>query len=80
MWCVTRASIERSWRWRPLMAPSRSLGNGPPTREVEPIEGGGHGISGMEERASLYGGSLKAGSTSDGGYRIEARFPFERDG
>lgn len=56
------------------------VGNGPPTREVEPIEGGGHGISGMEERASLYGGSLKAGSTSDGGYRIEARFPFERDG
>lgn len=55
------------------------IGNGPPTRPVEPIEGGGHGLSGMEERASLYGGSLQAGSTSDGGYRIEARFPFERD-
>jgi signal transduction histidine kinase len=55
------------------------VGNGPPIRPVEPIEGGGHGISGMEERASLYGGSLEAGSTSDGGYRIEARFPFERD-
>lgn len=55
------------------------VGNGPPTRPVEPIEGGGHGISGMEERASLYGGSLAAGSTSNGGYRIEARFPFERD-
>jgi signal transduction histidine kinase len=55
------------------------VGNGPPTRPVEPIEGGGHGISGMEERASLYGGSLEAGSTSNGGYRIEARFPFERD-
>ncbi|MET0565702.1 MAG: sensor histidine kinase [Acidimicrobiia bacterium] len=55
------------------------VGNGPPIRPVEPIEGGGHGISGMEERASLYGGSLEAGSTSDGGYRIEARFPFEQD-
>jgi signal transduction histidine kinase len=53
--------------------------NGPPTRPVEPMEGGGHGISGMEERASLYGGSLEAGTTNDGGYRIEARFPFERD-
>ena len=31
------------------------VGNGPPTRPVEPIEGGGHGISGMEERASRYG-------------------------
>jgi signal transduction histidine kinase len=55
------------------------VGNGPPTRPVEPIEGGGHGISGMEERASLYGGSLSAGSTDDGGYRVEAHFPFDRD-
>ena len=55
------------------------VGNGPPTRPVEPIEGGGHGISGMEERASLYGGTLNAGSTDDGGYRVEAIFPFDRD-
>jgi signal transduction histidine kinase len=55
------------------------VGNGPPTRPVAPIEGGGHGISGMEERASLYGGSLNAGPTGDGGYRVEARFPFDRD-
>ena len=55
------------------------VGNGPPTRPVEPIEGGGHGISGMVERASLYGGTLNAGSTDDGGYRVEAIFPFDRD-
>ncbi|MGH8948949.1 MAG: sensor histidine kinase, partial [Acidimicrobiia bacterium] len=55
------------------------VGNGPPTRPVEPIEGGGHGLSGMEERASLYGGTLNAGSTEDGGYRVEARFPFDKD-
>ena len=55
------------------------VGNGPPKRPVEPIEGGGHGISGMEERASLYGGTLIAGSTDDGGYRVEATFPFDRD-
>lgn len=55
------------------------VGNGPPTRPVEPIEGGGHGISGMEERASLYGGTLNAGLTDDGGYRVEAIFPFDRD-
>jgi signal transduction histidine kinase len=53
--------------------------NGPPVRPVELIEGGGHGISGMEERASLYGGSLDAGATGDGGYRVEAQFPFEGD-
>jgi len=55
------------------------VGNGPPTRPVEPIEGGGHGISGMKERASLYGGSLTAGKTDDGGYRVEATFPFDKD-
>jgi signal transduction histidine kinase len=55
------------------------VGNGPPTRAVEPIEGGGHGISGMEERASLYGGTFDARSTDDGGYRVEARFPFDKD-
>ena len=55
------------------------VGNGPPTKPVEPIEGGGHGISGMEERASLYGGTLNAGRTDDGGYRVEATFPFDRD-
>lgn len=51
--------------------------NGPPTRPVNPVAGGGHGVSGMEERASLYGGKLTAGSTSDGGYRVEARMPLE---
>jgi len=55
------------------------VGNGPPTRAVEPIEGGGHGISGMEERASLYGGTFDARSTDDGGYRVEARFPLDKD-
>ena len=34
------------------------VGYGPPTRPVKPIESGGHGISGMEERVSLYGGTL----------------------
>ena len=53
--------------------------NGPPTRTVEPIEGGGHGIAGMEERASIFGGSLVAGPTPDGGYRVEARLPLGGD-
>ena len=55
------------------------VGNGPPIRPVEPIEGGGHGIAGMKERAFLYGGTLNTGSTDDGGYRVEATFPFDRD-
>ena len=36
----------------------------------------GHGISGMHERVSVYGGTLSAGPGSDGGYRVSARIPL----
>ncbi|GAB3658349.1 sensor histidine kinase [Glycomyces tarimensis] len=36
---------------------------------------GGHGIIGMRERATLYGGTLQAGPQAGGGYLVEARFP-----
>ena len=34
-----------------------------------------HGIVGMHERASAFGGSLVAGERSEGGFRVLARFP-----
>ncbi len=37
--------------------------------------GGGHGIVGMRERASLLGGSLEAGG-SEGVFRVRARLPY----
>jgi len=37
--------------------------------------GGGHGIVGMRERASLLGGNLETG-TSDGLFRLRARLPY----
>jgi signal transduction histidine kinase len=40
-------------------------------------EGGGQGIIGMRERAALYGGTLEAGSTPDGGFHVEAMLPVE---
>jgi signal transduction histidine kinase len=39
------------------------------------VNGSGHGIVGMRERAQLLGGSLEAGA-SDGVYRVRARLPF----
>ncbi|MDQ6748717.1 MAG: sensor histidine kinase [Candidatus Dormibacteraeota bacterium] len=38
--------------------------------------GGGHGLVGMRERVSLFGGELHAGP-HDGGYRVQALLPVE---
>ena len=35
----------------------------------------GHGLAGMEERVSLYGGRLRAGQDPDGGFRVAAEVP-----
>jgi signal transduction histidine kinase len=37
----------------------------------------GHGLTGMRERIGVYGGSLQAGPSADGGWRIWARLPVE---
>ena len=38
---------------------------------------GGHGITGMRERAALYGGTLEAGPLPGGGFRVAATLPVE---
>ena len=37
----------------------------------------GHGLLGMRERINLYGGTLRAGARSGGGFRVAARIPLE---
>jgi signal transduction histidine kinase len=37
----------------------------------------GHGIAGMRERASLFGGELHAGPLPGGGFRVAARLPLD---
>jgi signal transduction histidine kinase len=38
--------------------------------------GGGHGIVGMHERATMLGGSLSAGPTAGDGWAVEAELPY----
>ncbi|BBH69852.1 two-component sensor histidine kinase [Actinoplanes sp. OR16] len=43
-------------------------------------EGGGHGLRGMRERVTAYGGSLQAGPCADGGFAVTARVPYHPAG
>jgi signal transduction histidine kinase len=49
-------------------APGHSNGNGRAAAEA----GGGHGVTGMRERAAAFGGTLKAGPRAAGGWEVSA--------
>ncbi|HEY5060112.1 MAG TPA: ATP-binding protein, partial [Gemmatimonadaceae bacterium] len=42
-----------------------------------PGNGTGHGLVGMRERVSLYGGTLDAAARPDGGFDVSASIPLE---
>ncbi|MFC8427521.1 sensor histidine kinase [Streptomyces sp. NPDC057253] len=49
-----------------------SAGAGATPEHRGPLLSTGHGLAGMRERTALYGGSVDAGPTPEGGYRVTA--------
>ena len=49
--------------------------DGPGSGVPVPSGSGGHGLVGMRERVSIYGGELDAGPRAEGGFRLRARLP-----
>ncbi|MFC4049375.1 sensor histidine kinase [Actinomadura syzygii] len=45
-----------------------------------PESGGGHGLVGMRERATMLGGRFSAGPAAEGGFLVEAELPVTREG
>jgi signal transduction histidine kinase len=41
------------------------------------INGGGHGLVGMQERVRVYGGEVTTGPRAGGGFEVKARIPLE---
>jgi len=39
-------------------------------------DGAGHGLTGMRERAAMYGGAVQAGPRMNGGFQVTARLPI----
>ncbi|TDE34736.1 hypothetical protein E1289_09230 [Actinomadura sp. 6K520] len=50
------------------------------TRVQSPESGGGHGLVGMRERATMLGGRFSAGPAAEGGFLVEAELPLASEG
>jgi len=52
--------------------------NGPATARIATVPGG-HGLVGLRERVSLFGGNLDARPTADGGFVLADTIPLARE-
>jgi signal transduction histidine kinase len=46
--------------------------------DAAPCDGAGHGLTGMRERAAMYGGTVSAGPVLGGGFQVTALLPVAR--
>ena len=63
--------VELRYQDHALMLRIRDNGPGPPVEAAV----GGHGLSGMRERAAAVGGELRSGPATGGGFLVEATLP-----
>ncbi|MEU9099238.1 histidine kinase [Streptomyces sp. NPDC048361] len=74
----TRADVELRYAPRQLVVSIVNQGTSGERREVISDRvgaGGGHGLIGMRERAKLYGGSVRVGPRSGGGFAVTLTLP-----
>lgn len=54
------------------------VSNPPVGSAAATLPGGGHGLTGLRERAELLGGEFRAGRAADGGFVVLATFPVQQ--
>ncbi|MBV9415775.1 MAG: two-component sensor histidine kinase, partial [Solirubrobacterales bacterium] len=67
-------------RWADTALELEILDDGPPRDLAEGAARPGRGITGMRERAAMYGGTLEACPAADRGYLVQARIPLGAGG
>jgi signal transduction histidine kinase len=70
-----RARVTVSYEPNEVVLSIEDDGEGPRDGEELGETGGGHGLVGMRERATLYGGIVDAGRRRGGGFAVHARLP-----
>ena len=73
------AAIDVELRFTDAALCLRIRDNGPGPPAVPPADGGGHGLTGMRERAAAAGGELRTGAAAGGGFLIEATLPAKTE-
>ncbi|MDX6429519.1 MAG: hypothetical protein QOE54_1885 [Streptosporangiaceae bacterium] len=72
-----RAWVRIHYSPRELMVEIEDDGRGVAAALAENGDSPGHGLVGMRERVALYGGELRIGPRSGGGFEVRARFPLD---
>jgi signal transduction histidine kinase len=71
--CASHAEVTVRYRPDELELEVADDGKGPAM-----TNGHGHGLLGIRERVSIYGGDMSAGAALEGGFTLSARLPVDR--